>query len=163
MITHLFNACGEDHHRRPGLAGIAMDDERLSCTLIPDGHHVHPIALRNAYRCLGSDRFVLVTDAVSAMGMPDGRYHLAGTAVNLQAGMVRNELGGLAGSAISMADAGENFLRWFPQLGPWSLAKAASMNPAKLIGANDWGGIAPGKRARFALLSGEGKLGPLDF
>ncbi len=163
MITHLFNACGDDHHRRPGLAGIALDDERLTCSLIADGYHVHPIALRNAYRCLGSDRFVLVTDAVSAMGMPDGQYHLAGSQVYLKNGIVRNQSGGLAGSAICMADAGENFLRWFPHLGPWSLAQAASKRPAELIATSQWGAIEVGKRARFAVLSSAGKLSSLDF
>ena len=48
LVTHLFNGMGPLHHREPGLAGAALDDERLTPTLIPDLVHVHAAALRLA-------------------------------------------------------------------------------------------------------------------
>ena len=75
---------------KPGLAGHALDDPRLSCSLIADGVHVHEAMLRNAYRCLGPERTILVTDSVAAAGMPEGDYKLAGATVRLRGGVVRD-------------------------------------------------------------------------
>ncbi len=163
MATHLFNAMGESDHRTPGLAGMILDEPRLSCSLIADGHHLHPVVLRNAYKILGADNFILVSDAVSAAGMENGEYRLGGSPVWLKEGAVRNATGGLAGSALSMAEAGENFLRWLPELGPDTLACVASANAARIIGAREWGRIACGSRSRFTLLSPEGKLRCLRY
>ena len=70
-VTHLFNAMAPLHHREPGLAGVALADERLHVGLIPDGVHVHPQVVATAQRALG-ERLTIVTDAVGALGMPPG-------------------------------------------------------------------------------------------
>lgn len=163
MATHLYNAMGESNHRRPGLAGFALDETRMSCSLIADGHHLDPVTLRNAYQILGAERCILVSDAVAAAGMADGEYRLAGSPVWLQHGAVRNAAGGLAGSALSMAAAAENFLRWVPKLEPEALARVASSNAARIIGSSDWGSIAAGKQASYALLNPAGKLHCLRY
>lgn len=163
MATHLFNAMGESDHRRPGLSGLVLDEPRLSCSLIADGHHLAPVVIRNAYRILGAERCILVSDAVAAAGMAEGEYRLAGSPVWLQQGAVRDADGGLAGSTLSMAEAGENFLRWLPNLDPWALAQVTSSNAARAIGARDWGSIATGHSASYALLSPAGKLRCLRY
>ncbi|MCC6672752.1 MAG: N-acetylglucosamine-6-phosphate deacetylase [Planctomycetes bacterium] len=155
LVTHLFNAMGPLHHRKPGISGHALDDQRLSCTLIVDGAHVHPAMVRNAFRCLGVDRTLLVTDCVSAAGMPDGEYLLAGMTVRLQAGVVRDGQGRLAGSALTMGLAARNFLDMVPAAGPWTLARIAATNPARAVGAQDLGAIDVGKRAEFSVLRGD--------
>jgi N-acetylglucosamine-6-phosphate deacetylase len=155
-ITHLFNAMGPMHHRDVGIAGQALDDDRITCTLIADGVHVHPVMVRNAFRILGPDRTVLVTDATAAAGRPDGEYQLAGKCVVSKDGVVRDSAGRLAGSALTMGRAASNFLRFSPQAGPWTLARIASENPARLAGAGDHGGVAVGKRAAFTLLGDDG-------
>ena len=78
-VTHLFNVMGPMHHRKPGLAARALDEQTLTCPVIVDGVHVAPAVVRNAFRVLGADRMALVTDAVSAAGMPDGTYTLTET------------------------------------------------------------------------------------
>jgi len=163
MATHLHNAMGGSHHRRPGLAGFALDEPRLCCSLIADGHHLDPIALRNAFRILGAERCILVTDAVAAAGMADGEYRLAGSKVWLREGAVRDARGELAGSALGMAAATENLLHCLHERDPETLARVASSNAAHIIGARDFGSIRPGCKADFALLSPEGRLRCLRY
>lgn len=158
-VTHLFNVMGPLHHRDVGVAGLALDDDRLACPLILDGVHVHPAMVRNAFRILGPDRVVLVTDAVGAAGMPDGEYHLSGVRVFAQDGVVRDAGGRLAGSALTMAHCARNFLRFVPAAGVWSLARAASGNPARVVGAGErYGALAPGRAAAFSLLGDDGEV-----
>src|SRR5204863_4819895 len=64
LVTHLFNAMAPLHHRQPGLVGAALTDDRVAVALIADNVHVHPAALRLAFRAKGPDGVVLVTDAV---------------------------------------------------------------------------------------------------
>ena len=157
-VTHLFNAMGQMHHREPGVAALALDDERITCPLIVDGVHVSPAMVRNAFDILGPHRMVLVTDAVSAAGMPDGRYRLAGMEVTASGGIVRNADGNLAGSALTMTQAARNFLEIVPTAGPWTLSRLASTNPARLIEAASFGALRPGGRAAFTLLGDDGNL-----
>ena len=157
-VTHLFNAMGPLHHRDPGVATLALDDERLSCALIVDGVHVDPTMVRHAFRILGPDRTMLVTDAVAAAGMPDGDYALSGMPVRATGGVVRDAAGRLAGSALTMARAARNFLDIVPTAGPWALSRIASANPAALVGADHLGAIDAGKRAAFTLLGDDGSV-----
>src|ERR687891_613250 len=90
-VTHLFNAMGPLHHRDPGLAGVALTDERVRVGAIADGVHLHPTAVALAARALG-ERLCLVTDAVAALGMPEGRGRLRGVG-----GVPPARGGGLAG------------------------------------------------------------------
>jgi N-acetylglucosamine-6-phosphate deacetylase len=156
MVTHLFNAMGSLHHREPGVAGLALDDERVHAGIIADGAHVHPAMVRNAFALLGADRTVLVSDAAPAAGMPDGDFTLGGRAVHAQAGVVRDAQGRLAGSALTMAAAARNFLAFVPRAGVWTLARVAAGNAAHVIGAAGFGAIAVGRRAAFTLLGDDG-------
>jgi N-acetylglucosamine-6-phosphate deacetylase len=156
LVTHLFNAMSPLHHRDVGVAGLALDDERLSCSMILDGVHVHPAMVRNAWRCLGPQRLVLISDAIAAAGMPDGDYRLGTTPVTLRAGAVRDAQGRLAGSALTLGKAASNLLAWVPQCGPWTAARVAARNPAALIGAATLGAIAPGRAARFSVRTAAG-------
>ncbi|MBL9077667.1 MAG: amidohydrolase family protein [Planctomycetes bacterium] len=157
-VTHLFNAMGRLHHRELGPAALALDEPRVACPLIVDGAHVDPVMVRLAFRILGPDRTVLVSDAVAAAGMPDGSYTLSGMRVHAAGGVVRDEHGRLAGSALSMAHAATNFLRFVPSAGPWTLARAAAGNPARLVRADDYGALTKGRRAAFTLLGDDGTV-----
>jgi len=156
-----FNAMGRIHHRDAGVAVLALDDPRVTCPLIVDGVHVQPAMVRLALRQKGADRIVLVTDAVSAAGMPNGDYTLSGISVRLEDGIVRDGEGRLAGSALTMAQAARNVLRFAPEIGPWTLARLASTNPARLIGQDGdagYGAIQPGGRAAFTFLGDDGSI-----
>jgi len=157
-VTHLFNVMGPLHHRVLGPAALALDDDRVACPLILDGVHVAPAMVRSAFAVLGADRTILVTDAVSAAGMPDGDYTLSGSDVRAEGGVVRNRDGNLAGSALTMALAAKNFLSFVDRAGPWTLHRVASTNPAKLIGADAFGALLPGGRAAFTLLGDDGSI-----
>jgi N-acetylglucosamine-6-phosphate deacetylase len=106
MVTHVFNAMGPLHHRAPGLAGLALVDERVRVSVIPDGRHVDPIVLELVRRCAGQ-RVVLVTDATPAAGAPAGRYSMAGVSID---GDGRTADGRLAGSVLTLDAAVRNWV-----------------------------------------------------
>ena len=103
--THLFNAMSALRHREPGAVGALLSDERLRAGIIADGIHVHPAAVRVAYRAKGADGLALVTDAMEAAGMPDGVYELSGRRVTVAHGAARLDDGTLAGATVTMDEA----------------------------------------------------------
>ena len=105
LVTHLFNAMAPMHHRAPGLAGVALVDERVSVCVIADRVHVHPLTLELVRRAAGP-RTVLVTDATPAAAAPLGDYEMAGVAIERGAdGAAHTRDGRLAGSTLTL-DAG---------------------------------------------------------
>jgi N-acetylglucosamine-6-phosphate deacetylase len=132
LVTHLFNGMGPLHHREPGLAGAALDDERLTPTVIADLVHVHAAALRLA---IGRKRNVaLVTDRVATAGLDV-----------TEVGTARLADGKIAGSTLSMHVAVRNAVG----LGvPVERAlEMASAIPADVLGLHDRGRLAAGTRA----------------
>ena len=87
--THLFNGMRPWHHREPGAAGALLDRDEVTCEVIADGVHLHDIAIRLAARVKGPGRLVLVSDAMAAAGMPDGRYQLGSARVTVAGGVAR--------------------------------------------------------------------------
>lgn len=73
-VTHVFNAMRGLHHREPGIAGAALVEERLTVEVIADGFHVHPAILNILIKTKGADQLILVSDGVSAVGMPGQVY-----------------------------------------------------------------------------------------
>ena len=156
MATHLFNAMSPLHHRDLGVVGAVLDNPELSASLVVDGAHVDPAVVRTAWRALGVDRTILVTDAVAAAGMPDGNYRLGEIELALEGGVVRDPAGRLAGSALTMGAAVDNLQRFVPAVGDWAAARAAAWNPAAAIGAGEFGGLETGRRAVFSLRGRDG-------
>src|SRR6185436_9727595 len=105
-VTHLWNAMGPVHHREPGVAGTALADDRLTCDLICDGHHVAPAIVRIAARALG-ERLILITDRLD---LPDGARETAlGALVAGEDGAPwRRADGALAGSQLALDAALRN-------------------------------------------------------
>lgn len=161
LVTHLYNAMSPLHHRTPGVVGRTLVDERLSASLILDGHHVSREAALVAWRCLGPGRTLLVTDAVSAAGMPDGEYSLSGTPVRLSGGAVRDASGRLAGSALTMAGAVAGLRELAPGIGAGAVARVTSENPARLLGDEERGALRAGAPAEMALLAPDGTFSAL--
>ncbi len=150
-VTHLFNAMATMHHREPGLAGVALSDERLHVGLIPDGIHVHPSVVALAQRALG-ERLTIVTDAVGALGMPAGRAALGGAEVIVGDDGVRLSDGTLAGSNLAM-DQGVRNLVAFSGCAPEAALRAAATAPATVLDDPTRGTLAPGARADLVLLT----------
>jgi N-acetylglucosamine-6-phosphate deacetylase len=152
-VTHLFNAMRDLHHREPGIAGVALTEDAVSVELICDGHHLSPRVVDLALRCKPRDKVVLVSDAVGALGMPDGDYEMFGVACTIAGGAVRLKQGGnLAGSCLSLDRAVRNLRRWLPDLAVEHVLGAASAAPAAVIAETETGAIAEGRRADLVLL-----------
>jgi N-acetylglucosamine-6-phosphate deacetylase len=154
--THTFNAMRPLNHRDPGILGAALVDDRLTADVIADGIHLDPRILELFLRAKGPDRAVLITDAIAATGMPDGRYRLGSLEVDVQNGACTSD-GKLAGSVLTMDRAVRNVAR----ISEWDLRKAvqlASANPAKVVGESRRGRLAPGMVADMVVMSPQGEV-----
>jgi len=151
--THTFNAMRAFDHREPGLVGEVLTNDGLFAELICDGLHVDPTAVRLFWKMKGRDRGILITDAMSAAGMPDGPYKLGELDVRVENGRCLIEENTLAGSTLTL-DTG---LRNFAQFTGAPLADVmplATHNPARMLGLDDRiGEIAEGRNADLMLLS----------
>jgi N-acetylglucosamine-6-phosphate deacetylase len=152
-VTHLFNAMAPLHHREPGLAGVALTDERVRAGIIADGVHVDQTMLALAARALG-DRLTLVTDAVAALGAPDGTLPLGTQRAEATNGAVRLPDGTLAGSTLSMDEAIRNLTTV-----PFDAAlRAATSTPAAVLADETRGTLTPGARGDAVLLDTKGRV-----
>lgn len=142
LTTHLFNGMSGIHHRTLGVAGAALTNDQVSASLIADGVHVHPRVLRLAAEVLGPHRMVLVTDAVG--------WRMDGSPLQLGDGAPRLPDGTLAGSILTMDRAVRTCVA--AGIDPVTVARAASTNPAALLGLTDRGRLAPGLRADMVAL-----------
>jgi N-acetylglucosamine-6-phosphate deacetylase len=154
-FTHLFNAMARIEPREPGIVGAALYDEKTWCGIIVDGHHVDPIMLKLALRCKRHDRFMLVTDAMPAVGSTEPTFVLQGRTIRVVDGICRDENGTLAGTALDMAAAVRNAVSLLG-LDIVDAARMASQTPAEFLGLGDeLGRIAPGYRANLVLMDDE--------
>jgi N-acetylglucosamine-6-phosphate deacetylase len=157
MGTHLYNAMSSFEHRAPGAVGALLTDERVRAGIIADGVHVHEGALRLAYQRRGPEGLALVTDAMEAAGMAEGKYELSGRRVRLEKGSVRLPDGTLAGSALTMDRAVRNAVEFMGARLQDSV-RMASETPAKILSVSRKGRIKPGADADLVVLSTEGMV-----
>jgi N-acetylglucosamine-6-phosphate deacetylase len=155
--THLFNAQPPLDHRQPGLSAALLTDRRVSVGLIADGIHVHPAMIDLAWRMKGPRGVVLVTDAMAALGMPPGNYHLGDYDVIVDAASARLLNGTLAGSILTHDTAVRNLMNYTGCSLAEALA-AASLNPGNLIGLESKGRLEPGADADLILLNPGGQV-----
>ncbi|MDP9039075.1 MAG: amidohydrolase family protein, partial [Acidobacteriota bacterium] len=161
--THTFNAMRRLDHREPGLAGVVLDSDTLYAELICDGIHVAPEFVRLWMRAKGEDRAVLVTDGISATGMPDGLYDLGGLSVAVKdarcllASDLKRGIETLAGSVLTMDRAVDNLRRFTGVSLPVAL-RTATRNPAAMAGLPHLGELAAGQPASFNLFGPSGEL-----
>jgi N-acetylglucosamine-6-phosphate deacetylase len=155
--THTFNAMRRLDHRDPGVAAYVLDNDSLFAEIICDGIHVDPAMVRLFYKAKGGEKSVLITDGMSATGMPDGHYKLGGLDVVVAEGHCTSG-GALAGSVLTMDQAVRNFAS-FSGAGLTTSLHAAARNPAQLMGLHqDWGHLEDGREANFVALSPDGTL-----
>jgi len=152
--SHTYNAMRPLHHREPGTVGAALVMDLLSSELIADGHHVAPAAADVLLRCKPRDKVVLITDAVAALGLPEGDHDFLGMPVAVKGGAVRLKGSqNLAGSVLTQDVAIRNLFTWFPKIPLREIFLMASLNPAKAIGIEQRKGqIAEGKDADIILV-----------
>jgi N-acetylglucosamine-6-phosphate deacetylase len=144
-VTHGFNAMAPFHHREPGVVGAFLTDDRVTVSLIADGVHVHPAALDIAFRCKPEARVVLVTDSVAGQSGADGDVALGAEPPPRAAD------GALMGSTLTM-DRAVAFVVNRVGVSLERAIRAASANPAALLGLHDRGALASGRRADIVAL-----------
>ncbi|SMF89405.1 N-acetylglucosamine-6-phosphate deacetylase [Paenibacillus uliginis N3/975] len=155
--VHTFNAMTGLHHRNPGTAGAMLSDDRLSAEIIADGIHVHPAGVRILERMKQGQNLILITDAMSATGMPNGEYTLGDLPVIVKDGVatLKGNRDSLAGSTLTMIK-GFHFLIREIGLSMERASEIASLNPAKRLGINHrTGSFKEGYQADVLLLNSD--------
>ena len=148
-LTHLYNAMPGIHHRKPGPIGAASEREDVIAELICDGQHVHPSAVRMAFR-LFPGRICLISDALRCCGMPDGQYTLGGQDVWLENNLARLADGTIAGSATNLYLCMQKAISFGIPME--QAIRSATIIPARQIGREaEIGSIEPGKLADFVV------------
>jgi N-acetylglucosamine-6-phosphate deacetylase len=155
--THTFNAMRELDHHEPGILGAVLSDDSLYAELICDGIHSRPEMAKLFWRAKGPRRAILVTDAMSAAGMPDGEYRLGGFVVQVANGRAMAR-GVLAGSVLTLDRALANLMA-FAGASLDDALRALTVNPATMTGLDDHAGeLAVGQPANLVALSVTGAL-----
>jgi N-acetylglucosamine-6-phosphate deacetylase len=132
------------HHRAPGPVLAFVEDSGVWLEVINDGIHVRPEVVRMLYR-LAPGRVALVSDAMAAAGVGDGRYHLGNLDVEVANGVAR-VIGGtsIAGSTLTL-DAAVAYGVQAVGLNPLDVIEAATVIPARILGVDDqFGRLEPG-------------------
>jgi len=155
--THTFNAMRPLDHREPGILGVVLTTDSLFAELICDGIHNTPEMVNIWWRCKGPERAILITDAMSAAGMPDGEYQLGGFKVQVANG--KASLGDvLAGSVLTLDRALGNFLA-FTGASVEEGLRLLTSNPASMTGLGDpASSLCVGQPANLVAVDGKGRL-----
>jgi N-acetylglucosamine-6-phosphate deacetylase len=155
--THTFNAMRPLDHREPGILGVVLTTDSLFAELICDGIHNTPEMVNIWWRCKGPERAILITDAMSAAGMPDGEYQLGGIKVQVANG--KASFGDvLAGSVLTLDRALSNYLA-FTGASVEEGLRLLTANPASMIGFGDSAGsLSVGQPANFVAVDRTGQL-----
>ncbi len=149
--AHVFNAMRPFSHRGTGVIGAVLTSPKVSAELIADGVHVDEAAMRMLVELKTSERVILVSDGISATGMPDGKYQLGKFEVKVSGGVARNAEGKLAGSTLTLDRALRNMVALGVPLA--SALRMVTANPARQIGLGARKGVlAPGADADLVFL-----------
>jgi len=155
--THTFNAMRPLDHREPGILGVALTTDSLFSELICDGIHTTAEAVKLWWRAKGPELAILVTDAISAAGMPDGEYQLGEFAVQVKDGKATAN-GVLAGSVLTLDTALENFVA-FTGAPLEQALRLVTRNPAAMTGLGSRAGsLAVGEPANLVAVDDAGRL-----
>ncbi|MDI3477128.1 MAG: N-acetylglucosamine-6-phosphate deacetylase [Thermoanaerobacterium sp.] len=154
IAVHTYNGMKGLHHREPGALGEVFLDDRIYSEVIVDFIHTHPASVKLLIKIKGTDKVILISDAMSACGLGDGEYKLGGQKVFVKNGEARLESGSLAGSTLTLDKAVKNITSLGVPL--FEACKMASLNPAKAIGVDDRkGSIEVGKDADIVVLNND--------
>ena len=149
--VHVYNAMRPFSHRDSGVIGAVLTSTDVTAELIADGVHVEEAAMRILLQAKGAGRVILISDGLSATGMPDGKYMLGKLEVTVSGGVCRNAEGKLAGSTLTLDRA----LRNVVALGipVQDAVRMLTENPAKLLGIEfKKGALRTGADADIVLL-----------
>lgn len=154
--THLFNAMSPLGHREPGVPGAFLTDARTTVEIIADGIHLHPAITKLIVAARGYQNVALITDAMTAAGLPEGDFEFVGRKVTIHDGAVRMADGSLSGSILTLDQAVRNIVAFTGM--DWSTAIAMATDvPARIGGVTSRKGrITPGMDADLIALDSQG-------
>ncbi|MFA7076257.1 MAG: N-acetylglucosamine-6-phosphate deacetylase [Candidatus Izemoplasmatales bacterium] len=132
ISTHLYNGMRAFSHREPGIIGACFTSDKVFSEMIVDGIHLHPGAIKTAYLAKTAKKLILISDAMRATGLPDGKSELGGQVVNIHNGEARLEDGTLAGSTLNLRKAVQNMVE-LCKLPLVDAVRMATYNPASAI------------------------------
>lgn len=151
--THLFNAMRPFHHREPGAVGFLLSSD-LYVSVVAEGQHLDPRIVELVGRLKAPDRLVVITDALAGLGMPPGRFELAGVEIVSDGTIGRRIDGTLSGSLLPLDRAVGNLVR--AGLAPEDAVRAATVNPARVLGLDGtMGRVAVGRVADLVLFDAD--------
>lgn len=155
LVTHVFNGMPPLHHRSPGPVAAALGSAARGeavLEVVGDSVHLAAETVRMLFETVGPDSLALITDAMAASGMPEGRYRLGGRDVVVEGRTARLADGGaIAGGVATLLDV----LRWcVTEVGVPLLdaVSAASRTPAAVMGWTDVGTLEAGRRADLVVV-----------
>lgn len=132
-MTHTFNACRSFDHRDPGILGTALTDDRVTCEVICDFAHLHPLTVELIYRAKGAARFTAISDSEFAAGLAEGKLISEdGRERIIDGGVARLADGTICGSASSLARGFRDLCSLGIPL--WEVSRMCSENPARALG-----------------------------
>ncbi|MEO0768550.1 MAG: N-acetylglucosamine-6-phosphate deacetylase [Cyanobacteria bacterium J06649_4] len=141
MVTHAFNAMPGLHHREPGLLGAALADDRVSCGFIADGQHVCKtmlnLLLRMGLNGAELSGLFLVSDALSPLGLPDGKYPWDSREIEVVAGTARLADGTLSGTTLPLIQGAQNLVAW-GLCGVEDAIALVTSAPRQALGISNW-------------------------
>ena len=149
--VHVYNAMRPFSHRDSGVLGAVLTSSEVTAELIADGVHVEEAAMRILLQAKGAGGVILISDGLSATGMPDGKYMLGKLEVTVSGGVCRNSEGKLAGSTLTLDRALRNVVTLGITLP--DAVRMLTANPAKLLGIEfKKGALRTGADADIVLL-----------
>jgi N-acetylglucosamine-6-phosphate deacetylase len=149
--VHVYNAMRPFSHRDSGVIGAVLTSSKVTAELIADAVHVDEAAMRLLLQAKGAGHVILVSDGISATGMPDGKYMLGKFEVTVSGGVCRNGEGKLAGSTLTLDRALRNVVGLGASLG--DAVRMLTLNPATLLGTEfKKGALRVGADADIVLL-----------
>lgn len=157
LVTHVYNAMSGLHHRKPGVLGAVLNSDDVMGMLICDGIHAHPAAVKILLRVLGTNRVILVTDAIPGGGMTEGTFTMLNQTARIVDGVARLNDGTIAGSILTLNRAVMN-ARAFGGLTLNDALKLATLNPARALGLASRGILTPGAEADVIVMDDAGNV-----
>jgi len=153
QATHTFNGMLGLHHRKPGTVGGVLTDNRIYAQVIADGIHIHPAVVDLIIQAKGIQRTILITDAISATGLDNGKYKLGGEPIHVINGISRTENGGLAGSTLTLDKAIRNVMKFSDLSFEQVLPMATSVPATAMHWQNKKGFLKPGADADITIFN----------
>jgi len=150
-LTHFCNVLTPLHHLKFGFVGGGLRSGDVFVEIICDGVHLCNEMIDLILKVKGSERVMIITDAMRAAGMPDDTYDLGGLPVQVRNGKATLSSGRVAGST-GLFDSGFRKVLEVSGLPPREAVKCTSWNQAQSLNLGKRGRLEPGFEADLVVM-----------